>query len=404
MLKEACDCYKSCCALLYLILSSAVARSRKLLINCVRTEIMTQLLRKLIFQNSRFFLTIASTLLVLPFFSNLRADLLSLKNGNEIEGFFLREYTDKIAFQDLDGKKHIVSSLEIEQVEIGLSGVPACYLWEGDDPDEKECSVLLVRIDEKEIMFAKGKGFRQIKKIDIDDLDQVELLYKNYPFQTLPPIQKGLQAQVETKRALFAGKVVDTGQKHISLKGKKGRRRRYKIRNVKKILISFTEEAPTDTVKKGSKPEKLKAEGGLSWFHYISYVTYIFPGWPQYRQGQKWKGALMLTSYSLLLRAMALEYSQANSVGNKAKQSESAADISEQEEIFNKHQKNQAYYGYALLGIYSWHVLDLIFFDDNTQASSRKKSTYQATYASFFPVFQENSERPALGFNFSGSF
>lgn len=184
MLKEVCDCYKSCCALLYLILSSAVARSRKLLINCVRTEIMTRFLRKLIFQNSRFFLTIASTLLVLPFFSNLRADLLSLKNGNEIEGFFLREYTDKIAFQDLDGKKHIVSSLEIEQVEIGLSGVPACYLWEGDDPDEKECSVLLVRIDEKEIMFAKGKGFRQIKKIDIDDLDQVELLYKNYPFQS----------------------------------------------------------------------------------------------------------------------------------------------------------------------------------------------------------------------------
>ena len=367
----------------------------------MKAKIMTQFLKKLIFQNSGFFLVIASSLLVLPFFSNLRADLLSLKNGNEIEGFFLREYTDKIAFQDLDGKKHIVPALEIERIEIGLSGVPACYLWEGDDPDEKECGVLLIRIDEKEIMFAKGKGFRQIKKIDIDDLDQVELLYKNYPFQTLPPIQKGFQAQVETKRTQFAGKVLASGQKHIVLKGKKGRSRKYKISNVKRILFSFTEEVPTNTVKKDSKPEKLKAEGGLSWFHYVSYIS---PGWPQYRQGQKWKGALMLTSSSLLLGATAWEYSQAIAAGNKAKQSEKAADINEQEDIFNKHQKNQAYYGYALLGIYSWHVLDLIFFDNNAQARSRKKSTYQATYASFFPVFQENSERPALGFNFNGSF
>ena len=356
----------------------------------------------LVWGNLRFYSFMASFLFALPLSAKLRADSLSLKDGKEVEGFFLREYGRKIAFQDLDGKKHIIAASQIKKMRISLSGVPACYLMEDDDPDEKECNVLLVRIGEKEITFATGKGFHELDKIDIDDLAQIEIFYKNYPFRALPPIQKGLQfqAQVSTGRTQFIGKVLSASQKYIFLKGKRGRSRKYSVGNIKKILFSFTEKVSTDTLAKGlahekSKPEKTKTEEESLW------IDYLVPGWLRYKQGQKWRGASMFVASALLLAGTALEYSNVNAAVSRAKKAGDAQEVNKQKKLFDKHEKNQRYYAYALLGVYSWHILDLIYFDNKANTAMHKQNAYKTTYMSFFPLFQKNSQGAALGFSFN---
>lgn len=356
---------------------------------------------RFIFQRVRFFLSIIFFLFVLPSFFNLSADLLYLKNGDEIEGFFLREYVHKIAFQGLDGKKHIITSSQIERMDIGLSGVPACYTWEGDEPEKKECSVLLVKIDDGEAIFARGKGFRKIKKIDIDELSQIELSYKNYPFQIFPPIQKGFQATVKTKRGQFEGKGLEANKKYITLMDKKGRTRKYRAGAIEKVLLSFTKEALAGAVKKdsSSSPKKAKSKEKAAWFYYP------FPGWAQYKQGRKWKGLSMLTASLLCLGGLVSEYSQASSAANKAKESTATAnDVAEQRKVFDKHQENQRYYALALLGLYSWHILDLIFVSPKAAPRPSLKSVHKTKQLSFLPIFQEGLQRPALGFTFRESF
>ena len=106
----------------------------------------------------------------------------------------------------------------------------------------------------------------------------------------------------------------------------------------------------------------------------------------------------MAASSFLFLGAMTWEYLEANKAGDKAQQSEDIEDITKQRDIFDEHQRNQRYYGYALLGVYSWHILDLVFFGKKTDAAVHQKNPYRTVHAAFFPLFQRDSQEPALGF------
>ena len=337
------------------------------------------------------------------------------KDGNRIEGFFLREYANKLVFQDMKGKKHIVLSSNIKKLEIGLSGVPACYIEKGDGPDEKECGILLVKIDGEKASFAEGEGFHELDTVSLASLSKIELLYKDYPFNRFPLIKKGLQikTRVKTRRGSFEGSLRNVNQGYISLKGKRGGLRRYGAAEVEKISFSFQEEelALSEKAKKAKEekvPEKDEkpSEASKGSSKTLRWLPYAVPGLVQYKQGQTWKGISMMAGSSLFLTVSILEYLKAQAAGDKAKEAELASQIEEQEKIFDTHAKRHAYAGYALLGIYAWHIVDLLYFSNEKAraASGNGRRYHDKSFVSIFPVFQENSRNPGLGFHLGTSF
>lgn len=92
--------------------------------------------------------------LVLYAFSSIYADLLELKTGESLEGFFVRDSDKFIEFEENGIIKKIPKN-KVKNLEFGYKGASFCYKLIGS---EEICDAKLSSVDDKKIVISKGKG------------------------------------------------------------------------------------------------------------------------------------------------------------------------------------------------------------------------------------------------------
>ncbi len=289
---------------------------------------------------------------------SLWADTLQLKNGKEIEGFFLKEYANKIIFLDMNNKKHVIASPQISKLEFGVIGIPFCYQYKGDDPSEQNCKALFISVDDQNIVISRGKGFRNINKIEIEDLESVELKYNKLNYSFKPQLKKGLNIEIKSSKRIFTGVLVSYNKSSIRLQEKKGIIRKYLIRNIKSLVIQFNHT-------RSSQEEEM----AYSDSHFMWDIFNVSPGIVQFRRGQIIKGLFFSLGFTWLAYEAQKQAQGASRVSEEARALEfdnsltRGQEIEEKQKEFNQHEEKRKVFVNALIASYSLYVIDAIFFD-----------------------------------------
>ena len=330
-------------------------------------------------------------LFIIIFPSQSYSDTLILKKGKPLTGFFLKEKGNKVLFQDTRGTQHSIFSKKIERLDIGFSGILACYSFKGKS--KKNCNILFMNIDveKEEVNIAVGKGFHDKKKIDMNKLGKVTLFLNKTPRPYIPNLPTNLPVSLTVKKKKRKGKIVQFSKFSITIRFKKDSFLKYSINSISSMELYFdkiksqnkleNEEEKIDNqeVAKDTKKSKNDIERRIS---DATYLDYLIPGKYQFRKKNYLRGFGITIVMSSLAFLSFNEYQSSEKAKSDAKKNASRMNITDldtrinrAEEIENRfetHKANQNNYNMLFLLAYGVNALDVYL-------SSRKRIKTQST-------------------------
>ena len=313
----------------------------------------------------------------------LQADLLRLKSGEELEGFYIREVDGVVEFKLADGTDREIPADEVANLEMGYTGVPLCYRTK-EKPDEEVCNVLLHKIEGNQMVIADQRGYLSLRKIPLHTVRTAEL-NRVGEFQKIAPLlQKDLkiratQAQDQSPpdgEAPSDGETPPDGeapQQDSTVEGEIAEIRgdRVFIRDSNGELREV-EDGRIQLVAFQGPPKAPEAEREFRF-------SDLYPGVPQYGSDQRNLAYGIFGSFHFALLGFLFEYNAATQASAKAQSDITVLLFNNTTylEEFNRHQRNQAMFlGIAGL-VYIWHVVDWFYLGpppDSSQLAPDEQS------------------------------
>lgn len=277
--------------------------------------------------------------------ASIAADLLRLRSGETIAGFYVEEQDEGVLFLDRDGKERVVARSDIESLTMGYSGAPVCFQLR--DSEEKNCDAILHDVSEDELVIAEGEGFTNLRRIPMDELVQAELT-RAREFQRFSSILKpGVRVRMQSGETTISGRVTGVDGGALVVEDSEGRSQTLAEQSVAALIV---EPAPG-----------IDFSGG--------YWRYV-PGLPQLEAQRDWQGWSMLGGSAAVWTLFYVEYRAAASAAQAA-----SSDLSvllfyntSHLEQFNRHQANQRRLAVLGAAIYLWHWIDLWFWQPGGSA------------------------------------
>lgn len=356
--------------------------------------------------------------LLLPW-APLAADLLHMKNGDELEGFYVREADGFVEFKMADGTDRKIPADEVKRLELGYTGVPLCYSTRAK-PEEKVCNVLLHEIRDDKMIIADQKGYTRLRSIDIYDVGFAEL-NRVGDFQKIAPLlTKDLKVRATRARdrteASENGSDGSAGDGGDAESGEPGQSETGDASDPDTKPGESNGEDPTDVAgENGSAtpgedgqanqpdPDDI-IEGSVAEIRgdrvlirdengelreiedgRIQLVAFqgppeserprperefrysdLYPGIPQLGSDQRMKGYGLFGGFHFALFAVLWEFRAAQEASAAAAGDPTVLLFNNTSylEQFERHQRNQMMFGIAAGLVYAWHLVDWFYFGD----------------------------------------
>lgn len=274
--------------------------------------------------------------------AGLAADLLLLKNGEKLVGYFEEESVDSVHFISLEGEERTVQRSEIAELQLGFTGAPACYTLVAN-PEEQLCGVLVHELRDGAVVFAEGEGFTQLRTVDSDEVRSVEISRVTRFHKVSTILRSGLEVRVRSGEEISEGVIDSVEEGRIFVRLGDGQLREL---GDDAIQIVFFQPPPATTT-----PGR-------------DYGLYaLIPGYPQLDSGRSLVGWSMLGGISLSLVGFYVEYQAAVQAAQAAAADPTVLLINNTShfEAFQKHQTNQTYFLGLAAVLYLWHLADYFY-------------------------------------------
>lgn len=298
---------------------------------------------------NRGFARIAAALLTCGLYAapaGLAADLLLLKSGEKLVGYFEEESAESVHFVSLEGEERTVLRSEIAELQLGFTGAPACYTLMAD-PDQEHCGVLVHELRDGAVVFAEGEGFTQLRTVDSDEVRSVEISRVTRFHKVSTILRSGLEVRVRSGDEVSEGVIDSVEEGRIFVRLGDGQLREL---GDDAIQIVFFQPPPAT--------EPTPAPGR-------DYGLYaLIPGYPQLDSGRSVVGWSMLGGVSVSLIGFYVEYRAAVQAAQAAASDPTVYLFNNTShlEAFQKHQTNQAYFAGLAAVLYLWHLADYFYF------------------------------------------
>ena len=337
--------------------------------------------------------------------SSARADLLFLKNGEELEGFYIREADGLVESKLADGTDRNVPRVEVERLQLGFTGVPLCYSLR-EKPAERICNVLLHEIRGNEMIIADEKGYVKLRSVRLDQVGFAELnrvgdfqkiaplLKKNLKIRATqsgdgrkpvslestdpekkseqpdeppsgeplpdepgpaPAVESGTTTMEQTENSetsknepradeIVEGSIAEIRGDSVMIRDSKGELR--EIEDDRIQLVAF--QGPPE-----EEPPPVRE------FRYSD----LYPGIPQIGADRTMTGYAMFGGFHTALFGILWEYRAAQAASAKAQGDLTVLLFNNTSylEEFNRHQQNQKMFGLLAGAFYVWHLVDWFY-------------------------------------------
>ena len=360
---------------------------------------------------------LALSLFLLPV--GLFADIIHLKNGEKIEGFFERTEGRYLLIRLKDGQVKKILKNRLQRVEIVYTGVSVCYRTKLR-PTNKDCSGVLHTLTSSRVIIASAD--RKNKQIEFQ-LEQIKLLEfrkKNLNQKIAPLLRPGLRLQLLLKSDQIRGRIEKINRGLITVKLPDGN-----LRRIKEIELMGGIYIPPPIYKPVKKPiaPPVPVPLGDIGFHSRTDLNFkdpfegysrfrwkhLVPGLPQISRGDRLLGYGIIGGFGFLGAGFLMEYQAAQQVGAGA-----SSDISfllygnpAFEAEFQAHQRNQKIIGGLALLLYAYHIYDSgIFggFGGGANASLFRKAPPRVSLNSRYYQLGERNREDVNEIYFSFSF
>lgn len=273
----------------------------------------------------------------------MRADLIVLKDGRRLSGFYLEETSEGIFFKTRQGAKQFIKHTELEHMELGYPGTPMC-VEKKITPGQSNCDSLLYKVEGDHVLIAEGEGFLKLKKIPLSTVKKIHLMNDSSdPDRLAASLPRGVPLEIDQGNRKIKGRVVGQQAGMLIVEDKEGNRT--EIKNDQIVAAVYE---PGSEIKTGK----------------ASFYDY-YPGFYQYRRGDVWTGYGLGGGFTASLLGFAYSYYAAQSVAAEASSDPTVILFNNQSylEEFSAHQQNQRMFGFLAVLIYGYHVLDMYYLN-----------------------------------------
>jgi hypothetical protein len=277
--------------------------------------------------------------------AGLAADLLLLKNGEKLIGYFEEESVDSVNFVTLDGEERTVQRSEIAELQLGFTGAPACYTLVAN-PEEQLCNVLVHELRDGAVVFAEGEGFTELRTVSSGEVRSVEISRVTRFHKVSTILRSGLEVRVRSGDEVSEGVIDSVEEGRIFVRLGDGEVRELGDDAIQ--IVFFQPPPSTDPTPAPGRDYGLYA---------------LIPGYPQLDSGRTPVGWTMLGGVSVSLIGFYMEYRAAVQAAQAAASDPTVLLFNNTSHLdaFQKHQTNQAYLLGLAAALYLWHLADYFY-------------------------------------------
>jgi len=163
-----------------------------------------------IFKNTNILLI---SLCFLFFTGDLLSDIIHLKSGGQIEGHVVSAVDEFVIIQTSTGKRNILAN-NIERVEVGYSGISACYTK--GKGGKKICKGVVHKLAPEKVSFGTGSGNIANKNMRSNEVAMLEFKKQGYQ-KIVPVLQKGVKLKLKLRSGSVEGKVSEKNNDNIKM-------------------------------------------------------------------------------------------------------------------------------------------------------------------------------------------
>lgn len=288
----------------------------------------------------------------------VRADLLLLEGGEEIEGFYSGEENGRVIMILWDGSRREIPAAKVQRLEMGYTGVPLCYALQGKEkPEELRCNVLLHKVTSDRIIIAEGPGYSTLREIPLEEI-AVAQLRRKAEFQRMAPVLRpGLRVRAEDQDGTeISGEIVGVTDEGVSLRDDAGEVRLVREDQVALLAVERQTEPVKEPEQEPPREEPPVADRDFSPWD-------LYPGVPQYRNGERALGAAIAASFHFMLGGVYLEFRSAEAAAAAARSDPTVFLFNNTTYLddFQRHQRNQLVLGSLAAVVYLWHLTDWFY-------------------------------------------
>ncbi len=312
--------------------------------------------------------------------AGLAADLLLLKNGEKLVGYFEEESADAVQFVSLDGQQRTVQRSEIAELQLGFTGAPACYTLVAN-PEEQLCGVLVHELRDGAVVFAEGEGFTQLRTLNSQDVRSVEISRVTRFHKVSSILRSGLEVRVRSGDEVSEGVIDSIEEGRIFVRLGDGQ-----LRELGDDAIQIVFFQPPPAVEPTPVPGR-------------DYGLYaLIPGYPQLDSGRSAVGWTMFGGVTFTMLGFFVEYRAAVQAAQAAASDPSVLLFNNTShlEAFQKHQTNQAYFIGLAAALYLWHLADYFYLSPPAAAPAPGPSAAPADGAFFDGRLEGSGARQEL--------
>ncbi len=293
----------------------------------------------------------------------VQADMIHLKNGSVIEGYFLNQEEDYFIFRTFDGEKKIRAS-EIQKMEMGYSGIPFCLKESGEN---EFCEGLLHGISESGLVYVDKPEKNKKKSISLENIDYITFRKSSAGQFILPMLGTGVLLETGKDDNLIKGRITEIAEDKITVTD-----------SVRGEVILGEDDLREGKIYRYIHPvdRPFQIRRG------IGPGTFI-PGLYQFQRKDYLRGSLILGGLLFSGAAAGYEMQQANLIDDRAMTDPLFLlyDNPVYRKEFQAKQMNQAGLGLLMAGIYFYHLFDaglplMLFGEEQPETQVKDSSVY----------------------------
>ncbi|MBX7058011.1 MAG: hypothetical protein K1X75_08080 [Leptospirales bacterium] len=323
-------------------------------------------------QDARVLAALCGLLLAALWPGALAADLLRLRSGQSISGFYVEEKEEGVVFVDTSGAERLVPRSEIENLTMGYSGAPVCYQLR--DSDQRHCDAILHDVDENKLVIAEGDGYTNLRTIPMEQLASAELT-RAQEFQRFSSVlSPGVRVRLQSGNTHIEGVVTGVQAGAVVVQDSRGNEQTLPDDGVAALVVEPHQEPG---------------------FEFPDFWA-LAPGVNQLGGGRNLQGYTMLGGSALAWSLFFIEYRAAVAVSQRAASDPTVIFFynTAYRGEFQRHQNNQRLLGAAGILLYAWHVVDLWLWQPSANADNLRPSP---SLAALDPIAAELQGRaPAM--------
>lgn len=265
------------------------------------------------------------------------ADLIHLRNGKVIEGFFLNQEGGNLVFETFEGKVRIPAS-NVKKMEVGYTGIPVCYTMENGD---ENCNALLHQAGPDEMLIVTERGSLKRNMVPSKRIEKITFEKEKDDQKLLPHLSRGVGIRIHIDGLPLQGTVESMRGNELTVK------------RSDQTLVTVGEqhlnEGELYAPERIPPPEKR--------FRTMN----LLPGVSQTIDGDYWTGGAILFSMAVLGGGIYSEFQSASGLDDAAMSDPMFLlfNQGDYQSRFESHKQNQTALGGVMLLVYLYHLYDV---------------------------------------------